>query len=124
MKQTGIRCMRCMDEIFSNSRHDFVSCSCGAHFIDGGFDYIRSGGLGYIPSEMISRDVNKETLRYYYRDEAGKKNWSREMSDLWNKEHWDLVGEAVTKRLEWWEKVRDSEGYRPLDGSPSKEIDI
>lgn len=40
--QHGITCPECGDTIYSNSRHDFVSCKCGKHFIDGGFDYIRA----------------------------------------------------------------------------------
>ena len=37
------RCRKCGDVIESRSRHDFVSCSCGAIFVDGGTDYFRAG---------------------------------------------------------------------------------
>ena len=40
----AITCPKCGDTIFSRARHDFRSCSCGAIFIDGGFDYVRIGG--------------------------------------------------------------------------------
>lgn len=43
--QAGLECPSCHDRIFSNSRHDFVECSCGGLFIDGGFDYLRYGGI-------------------------------------------------------------------------------
>jgi hypothetical protein len=38
------KCRKCGDEIESKSVHDFVSCSCGATFVDGGKDYLRRGG--------------------------------------------------------------------------------
>lgn len=36
-------CVKCGDIIESKHRHDFVSCSCGTIFLDGGLDYIRCG---------------------------------------------------------------------------------
>lgn len=36
-----IRCNICGDEIESVSRHDYVTCSCGACAVDGGHDYLR-----------------------------------------------------------------------------------
>lgn len=38
------QCAECKDIIMSRTRHDFVSCSCGAIFVDGGTDYLRRGG--------------------------------------------------------------------------------
>ena len=38
------QCAVCLDIIESKSRHDFVQCSCGAIFTDGGTEYIRRGG--------------------------------------------------------------------------------
>lgn len=38
------QCLLCGDIIESKDRHDFVSCSCDAIFIDGGLDYRRMGG--------------------------------------------------------------------------------
>jgi hypothetical protein len=37
------RCRQCGDVIESKHRHDFVSCGCGAIFVDGGTDYLRAG---------------------------------------------------------------------------------
>ena len=37
------RCRRCGDTIESKTRHDFVTCGCGAIFVDGGTDYFRAG---------------------------------------------------------------------------------
>lgn len=38
------KCRLCGDIIESTFRHDFVRCSCGAVFVDGGKDYLRRGG--------------------------------------------------------------------------------
>lgn len=37
------RCTHCGDVIESKHRRDFVGCSCGAIFLDGGLDYVRYG---------------------------------------------------------------------------------
>lgn len=39
-----LRCKKCGQTIESKYRHDFVSCDCGAIFVDGGLDYMRYGG--------------------------------------------------------------------------------
>ena len=39
-----IKCLKCGDIIESTYRHDWVQCSCGACFVDGGHDYMRVGG--------------------------------------------------------------------------------
>lgn len=39
-----IKCTKCGELIQSTFRHDFVRCSCGATFVDGGSDYLRCGG--------------------------------------------------------------------------------
>ncbi len=43
-KKTGIKCLKCDDEIYSLYRHDFKWCKCGAVAIDGGDDYIKICG--------------------------------------------------------------------------------
>lgn len=35
------KCLICGDVIESASRHDYVSCSCGAISVDGGTDYLK-----------------------------------------------------------------------------------
>lgn len=35
------KCNLCGDIIESKSRHDFVTCKCGACSVDGGHDYLR-----------------------------------------------------------------------------------
>lgn len=39
-----IKCLKCGDIIESEYTHDWVQCSCGACFVDGGHDYMRVGG--------------------------------------------------------------------------------
>lgn len=39
-----IQCLKCGDIIESMYTHDFVPCSCGACFVDGGHSYMRVGG--------------------------------------------------------------------------------
>ena len=39
-----IKCLKCGDIIESKSRHDWVQCTCGACYVDGGHDYMRIGG--------------------------------------------------------------------------------
>lgn len=41
--KNAIRCKHCGDIIESKSVHNFVQCSCGSCFVDGGLDYIRLG---------------------------------------------------------------------------------
>ena len=43
LKKNAIKCLKCGDIIESTHRHDWVQCSCGACFVDGGHDYMRIG---------------------------------------------------------------------------------
>ena len=70
LTQTGIRCPKCSEDIYSNSRHDFVSCKCGEVFVDGGFDYLRFGGADLSTIEQVTREVDRAALPFYYREEA------------------------------------------------------
>ena len=42
--RNAAQCAKCGDVVESKHRHDFVSCSCGAIFVDGGKEYLRGGG--------------------------------------------------------------------------------
>ena len=42
--RNAAQCAKCDDVIESTHVHDFVSCKCGAIFIDGGHEYLRAGG--------------------------------------------------------------------------------
>ena len=44
IKSNKAMCLMCHDVIESRSRHDWVPCTCGAIFVDGGLDYLRRGG--------------------------------------------------------------------------------
>lgn len=39
--RNSAKCLACGDEIESKTRHDFVTCSCGAISVDGGTSYLR-----------------------------------------------------------------------------------
>lgn len=39
------KCALCGDKLESKHRYDFVRCSCGEIFIDGGNDYFRRGAI-------------------------------------------------------------------------------
>jgi hypothetical protein len=49
-----IKCLKCGDIIESTYRHDFVQCSCGTCFVDGGHDYMRVGFKDYYDFEDLS----------------------------------------------------------------------
>ncbi len=40
-----VECLKCGDKPFSKSRHDFVSCTCGAVSVDGGQAYLKRNFL-------------------------------------------------------------------------------
>jgi len=42
--QNAVNCLSCGDLIISKHRHDFVNCTCGAVWVDGGQDYLRRVG--------------------------------------------------------------------------------
>ena len=42
--RNSAQCRVCKQVLVSRHRHDFVSCKCGAIFIDGGNEYFRAGG--------------------------------------------------------------------------------
>lgn len=46
------KCLKCGDVIESKSVHDWVSCSCGAIFTDGGTEYVRRGGEWELIEDM------------------------------------------------------------------------
>lgn len=55
-----LKCIKCNDIIESKFRHDYVKCSCGAIFVDGGDDYLKYGG----DFNSILFDYNNSWLSY------------------------------------------------------------
>jgi hypothetical protein len=43
LKLNTYQCPKCKDFVYSRARHDCRSCTCGAIFVDGGFEYTRIG---------------------------------------------------------------------------------
>jgi len=66
-KIQAIKCPTCKDVIFSRARHDFHYCTCGAMFVDGGFDYLRYGGEAFDNVEFINLELD-ETKKELYDD--------------------------------------------------------
>lgn len=66
-----IKCSKCGDIICSHHRHDFKYCKCSQVFIDGGTDYLRTGGLaGYINMSIWTNSPFEEirnTMERYNR---------------------------------------------------------
>lgn len=48
------QCNGCKDIIESKHRHDWVRCSCGKTFVDGGLDYARRGYDGTVGYTELS----------------------------------------------------------------------
>ena len=64
-----LKCKKCGDVIESKYTHDFIQCTCGAIFVDGGLSYARSGGnLEDIEDLRIYHDFEEEpiTLNGWY----------------------------------------------------------
>jgi len=59
-------CSKCGDEIESKHVHDFVRCSCGAAFVDGGHDYLRRGGDALDTSLVVPDEVRTHRLEHSY----------------------------------------------------------
>ena len=56
-----VKCLKCGDEPYSASVHDFKSCKCGAIAVDGGQDYLKR--VGDLESyEEISIELDREAV--------------------------------------------------------------
>jgi len=72
IKVNAIQCPKCKDIIYSRSRHDFRTCSCGDVSIDGGFDYTKISFISVKPDIiLIDVDATKEEL---FNDWNNRKN--------------------------------------------------
>lgn len=74
--KNSAQCKLCLSIIESRHRHDYVACSCGAIFIDGGTDYCRSGGdrkdftdlSVYVKYTLDDLKAYKKRQEYYQND--------------------------------------------------------
>lgn len=55
------KCLKCDDDIYSGHTHDFVKCSCGNVFVDGGMSYIRHGVEDKLAYENTSIEITEAT---------------------------------------------------------------
>jgi hypothetical protein len=65
MTQAGLlknaaRCRQCGTVIESKHVHDFVWCSCGSIFVDGGLEYLRRGGDVALMEDLSEFDQEEE----------------------------------------------------------------
>lgn len=52
--RNAARCRKCGDVVESKHRHDFVACSCGAIYVDGGTSYLRRGARDFGDMEELA----------------------------------------------------------------------
>ena len=57
IKVNKIKCNHCYVTIESKHRHDMVRCECGKVAVDGGHDYLRRCGLGWIELSEVVNEV-------------------------------------------------------------------
>jgi len=57
--KNAAKCLKCGETIESKHRHDFVSCSCGNLFVDGGKEYLRRGYIDDTMIEELSEEVDE-----------------------------------------------------------------
>jgi hypothetical protein len=83
VKQVGIKCLECGNEMYSNYTHDWKKCTCGAIFVDGGHSYLRFGTTTGKKWEYCERFIDKEYKKeyVYYVDDTNDiwiQNWKIE----------------------------------------------
>uniref|UniRef100_A0A6M3JH66 DUF7695 domain-containing protein n=1 Tax=viral metagenome TaxID=1070528 RepID=A0A6M3JH66_9ZZZZ len=60
VKRNRAQCLKCKDIIESKSEYNFVRCSCGEIFVDGGLMFARRGANDFKNfKEMIEYEKNK-----------------------------------------------------------------
>lgn len=65
MNVQALKCLICDSIIYSRSQHDFRKCECGQAFVDGGFDYLRSGAECPEKIAYMSIDVDATHKELY-----------------------------------------------------------
>jgi len=72
--RNAAKCLNCNDVIESKHVHDFVSCSCGDIFIDGGLEYTRGGAKDFSKFLSLSETVECNSHRIYTDYITGEKS--------------------------------------------------
>lgn len=57
--RNAAKCLKCGDTIESTHQHDFVRCSCGNLFVDGGKEYLRRGFVHRSMIEELAEEVDE-----------------------------------------------------------------
>ena len=115
IKSNRCRCKRCGDVIESKHQHDFVQCSCGAIFTDGGTDYLRRGGREAHLLEDLSETMTVEDAVNYIKEELAEhfKGFIGMKATPESRERLRQEAYACLKRLE---EIFDSESPGLLEG--------
>lgn len=76
------RCLKCGDEIYSGSVHDYSGCGCGEIFVDGGQEYFRAGYKNRENFMDLSIEIDDLTFQMCmssldWCDENGRNNLGR-----------------------------------------------
>ncbi len=91
IKVQALVCPLCDDTIYSRANHDFHQCTCGAYFVDGGYEYFRWGGptLDGVTTKEIEIDATAKELYddwNYGKDKFGLIKSKKLIVDLTKKE--------------------------------------
>ncbi len=92
----SLQCKHCNDIIVSQHRHDFVSCSCGKNFCDGGIDYIRRGSPGHYIDLSVYGDGSHEDRRTHL---TWGQNFEKDMNRL-PQTKWITIKDMTTDHIE------------------------
>lgn len=94
IKRNALKCLKCGDVIESKSVHDWVQCSCGACFVDGGKEYCRIGGnmedievlteYEEVPSYTIEVKTHYGSYRNYEIEQSKANDLIRYYEDMWD----------------------------------------
>lgn len=119
LRNSGI-CKQCKDHLVSRHRHDFVSCSCGKSFVDGGLEYLRRNVDNFIETSIYSTDpleVLQEGFEWGTRGKDGKQPLKyvklKDISDRHLIKILDMFKGQDTEIAEVFHKEYD---YRGLNG--------
>lgn len=93
-----MRCPVCGDDIYSRAQHDFRVCSCGAIFVDGGFE-------PYAPRYGFLIE-NKSGAGIYAHELEIRAN-RNELFDDWNVGTDNFGKETAETRYEQWAQSKE-----------------
>ncbi len=100
IKRNAAQCLKCDDVIESKHVHQFVRCSCGEIFVDGGKEYLRRGANSF---------DNLIDLSEYYTEEDWKEVEAYRLTFDYKeakRKYQEEVYKAVMRAKEFYESER------------------